>query len=174
MRITVITVGAATASQAAGAISMGPMGAMNLGSLPRVQVFEVTGTFETLMYEYDNNYAYVPLTEGGLPTVLQLSGLNTLRLTMLGTQGQDNRKVYLNYLLFVPTSETPALPQLGITNEGDLVKLYWPMIPWRLERSPSLTNPVWTEVTTGITVNGDQYEVVQPATDSGYYRLLYP
>ncbi len=61
MRITILTVGAATASQAAGALSMGPLGAMSLGSLPRVQVFEVTGTFETMMYEYDNNHAYVPL-----------------------------------------------------------------------------------------------------------------
>lgn len=61
MRITILTIGAATASQAAGALAVGPMGALSLGAMPQVQVFEVTGTFETLMYEYDNNYAYVPL-----------------------------------------------------------------------------------------------------------------
>jgi lipoprotein-releasing system permease protein len=36
-------------------------GAALFGMMPRFQQFEVTGTFETLMYEYDNNYAYVSL-----------------------------------------------------------------------------------------------------------------
>jgi hypothetical protein len=120
------------------------------------------------------NYTYVPLTDAGRPVLVPLSGVTTLRLTMLGTEGQDNRKVYLNYLLFVPAVDDPVLPQLAIIQEGDSVKVSWPRIPWRLERSLSLTTPVWTEVTTGITADGDQYGVVQPATDSAYYRLVNP
>lgn len=72
MRITILSLGGATASQAAGAIAMGPMGAVSLAALPQVQSFEVTGTFETLMYEYDNNYAYV-----SLPYAQRLAGLDS-------------------------------------------------------------------------------------------------
>ncbi len=56
------------------------------------------------------NHVYEPLrAPGGSPVVLRLSGTNTLRLTMLGTTGQDNRKPYLNYLLFVPTALGPTI-----------------------------------------------------------------
>ena len=61
MRITVITAGTSSPNDAAAAITAGPMGALTMGMVPRLQQFEVTGTFETMMYEYDNNYAYVPL-----------------------------------------------------------------------------------------------------------------
>ncbi len=43
-----------------------------LATLPRFQHFEVTGTFETFMYEYDNNYAYVQLEQAQ-----RLAGLDT-------------------------------------------------------------------------------------------------
>lgn len=43
-----------------------------LATLPRFQQFEVTGTFETFMYEYDNNYAYVQLEQAQ-----RLAGLDT-------------------------------------------------------------------------------------------------
>lgn len=60
MRITIVTAGANSSSAIGQAIGgMGPLGAFARGVV--VQQFEVTGTFETLMYEYDNNYAYVPL-----------------------------------------------------------------------------------------------------------------
>ncbi|MCL4786268.1 MAG: hypothetical protein KJ070_05655 [Verrucomicrobia bacterium] len=56
------------------------------------------------------NFTYEPLRDSsGAPVVLRLSGTNTLRLTMLGTPGQDNRKPYLNYLLFVPTISSPTI-----------------------------------------------------------------
>src|SRR5207247_3242577 len=51
------------------------------------------GTFSIPNNIMHNNYTYEPLrAPGGSPAVLRLSGTNTLRLTMLGTTGQDNRK----------------------------------------------------------------------------------
>jgi hypothetical protein len=54
------------------------------------------------------NYTYEPLMAGSFPAVLSLSGTNTLRLTLGGALGQDERKVVMDYLLFVPTSEGPT------------------------------------------------------------------
>ncbi len=61
------------------------------------------------------NYRYVPLVNSsGSPVVLNLSGTMTLRLTMAGTPGQDNNKLAINYVLFVPitvqlfSSSTPG------------------------------------------------------------------
>lgn len=72
MRITIVTAGTNDAASAGAVIGVGPMAGMTLGMLPRTQQFEVTGTFETLMYEYDNNYAYV-----ALPYAQRLAGLDS-------------------------------------------------------------------------------------------------
>lgn len=82
MRITILTLGNNDAAAAGAALGMGALpgmpGAVGAvpgiggGILPRVQQFEVTGTFETLMYEYDNNYAYV-----ALPYAQRLAGLDS-------------------------------------------------------------------------------------------------
>ena len=51
------------------------------------------------------NYRYLPLLDdAGAPVVVNLSGLNTLRLTFAGSPGQDDDKLAVNYLLFVPTA----------------------------------------------------------------------
>lgn len=60
MRISLVT--AAGGSQA---VAMGVL-------IPRFREFEVTGTFETYMYEYDNGYAYV-----SLEAAQQLAGLDS-------------------------------------------------------------------------------------------------
>jgi hypothetical protein len=53
--------------------------------------------------------------------------------------------------------------------------LSWPQIPFRLQRSPSVGSPVWTDVTTGISQAGDQNVYIVPATGSqSYFRLIYP
>lgn len=53
------------------------------------------------------NYRYIPLVDNsGSPVVLNLSGTMTLRLTMAGTPGQDNDKLAINYILFVPAPVT--------------------------------------------------------------------
>jgi lipoprotein-releasing system permease protein len=72
MRVTIVTAGTNDAASAGAVIGVGPMAGMSLGMLPRTQQFEVTGTFETLMYEYDNNYAYV-----ALPYAQRLAGLDS-------------------------------------------------------------------------------------------------
>ncbi len=60
MRISLVTAAGATPSMAFGLM------------VPRFQQFEVTGTFETYMFEYDNAYAYVELE-----AAQQLAGLDT-------------------------------------------------------------------------------------------------
>lgn len=72
MRVTIVTAGNNDAASAGALMGMGPMAGLSLGMLPRTLQFEVTGTFETLMYEYDNNYAYV-----ALPYAQQLAGLDS-------------------------------------------------------------------------------------------------
>jgi lipoprotein-releasing system permease protein len=59
MRITIVTAG-------------GTVGPSFFGMRPSLMQFEVTGTFETLMYEYDNNYAYM-----SLESAQRLAGLDS-------------------------------------------------------------------------------------------------
>jgi hypothetical protein len=63
------------------------------------------GTFTVGNHLMRLNYRYEPLTIGGAPVVVHLAGTNTLRLTFGGTPGKDRRLLFLNYLLFVPTSD---------------------------------------------------------------------
>ncbi|MCC6820786.1 MAG: hypothetical protein IT579_08670 [Verrucomicrobia subdivision 3 bacterium] len=69
---------------------------------------------------------------------------------------------------------TTAEPRLTVSVSGGSVVLNWPFIPYRLQSSPSLSSPVWTDVTTGITLSSGHYVYSAPATDSGYFRLSYP
>jgi hypothetical protein len=56
------------------------------------------------------NYVYVPLVnDAGQPVTLDLSGTNTLRLVMAGTDGQDERKLAINYILFAPAPAVSAV-----------------------------------------------------------------
>lgn len=100
------------------------------------------------------NETYVPLQDtNGAPVVVHLAGTNTLRLTMLGTVGQDNRKLHLNYLLLVP-APVPPPTVLDTFNDGN-----------------DTANPAW-----------DHYDPIggltaAPATFSfpnGGYRILAP
>jgi hypothetical protein len=43
------------------------------------------------------------------PAVVSLAGLQTLRLTLGGTVTKDDRLINLDYLMFVPTSDSPTL-----------------------------------------------------------------
>ena len=69
---------------------------------------------------------------------------------------------------------TTAEPKLGITLAGSNATLTWPEIPYVLQTSPSLTSPVWTSITTGITQTGGQNSYTVPASGNGFYRLVYP
>lgn len=57
-----------------------------------------------------DNFQYHPLYAAGVPAVVNFNGTKTIRLTMAGTTGQDSRKLYLNYLLFVPTTDAVTSP----------------------------------------------------------------
>lgn len=123
-----------------------------------------------------DNYHYVPLVNAnGTPAVVNLAGTNTIRLTMRGTPGEDTRKIYLNYIAFIPLSPAPnAILNIG-SGPGGTVQLSWPLIPYALESSPSLTAPVWTRVTSGISQIGSQYVYTIPASGNAqFFRLVYP
>lgn len=61
------------------------------------------GVFSVQNHLMRSNYRYERLLSGGAPVVLHLAGTNTLRATLGGTTVKDNRLLFLNYLLFVPT-----------------------------------------------------------------------
>jgi hypothetical protein len=69
---------------------------------------------------------------------------------------------------------TTAEPRLTVEASSGNVVVSWPNIPFRLVSSPSLSSPVWTEVTTGITVAGDRKAHTTAASDAKYFRLVYP
>jgi len=119
------------------------------------------------------HYRYEPLTVSGAPTVVHLAGTNTLRLTMTGLPSKHDRVVSLNYLLFVPATGEP--PVLSVTKSATGVTVSWPLIPYVLLTSPSLTSPTWTPIISGITQAGNRnvYTVSSPAA-SQYFRLVYP
>jgi hypothetical protein len=68
------------------------------------------GTFEIPNLFTRYNYAYIPLVnDQGAPATVNLEGDKTLRLQIAGTEGQDNRKIAMNYLLFVPQEAAPDM-----------------------------------------------------------------
>lgn len=67
-----------------------------------------------------------------------------------------------------------AEPRLSITLSSGEVSVSWPLIPFRLQSSPSLS-PAWTAITSGITQTGGQNVYSAPAADAAqFYRLIYP
>ncbi len=69
---------------------------------------------------------------------------------------------------------TTAEPVLTVTQSGGSVVLTWPFIPYRLQSSPSLSTPAWTDVATGITVSGGEFTYSTAPTGAQYFRLVYP
>jgi hypothetical protein len=69
---------------------------------------------------------------------------------------------------------TTAEPRLTVEASSGNVVVSWPNIPFRLVSSPSLSSPVWTEVTTGIADAGDRKVHTTAASDTKYYRLVHP
>ncbi|NGO39286.1 hypothetical protein G4L39_07725 [Limisphaera ngatamarikiensis] len=117
---------------------------------------------------------YVPLMRDGQPAVVALAGQETLRLTMGGVPGQDARKVYLNYLLFVPVAALPEPVRLEVSREGSDVVLTWPEGPWRLEGTPALGTAPWTEIVEGIVQEGNLRRHRVSPTGARFYRLVAP
>ena len=66
-------------------------------------------------------------------------------------------------------------PRIALSQAGSTITLSWPLIPFNLQSSPSLSSPSWTAVTTGISQVGNQFQYTTTATGSQkYYRLSYP
>ena len=69
---------------------------------------------------------------------------------------------------------TTAEPDLAVSLSGSSVTLTWPAIPFVLQSSPSLTTPVWTPITSGISEAGGQKSYSTSAEGTAFYRLTYP
>ncbi len=69
---------------------------------------------------------------------------------------------------------TTAEPRLTVSVSGGIATLSWPLIPFALQSSPSLSSPVWTTVTSGVTQAGNQQVYTVPANGTVFYRLVYP
>ncbi len=69
----------------------------------------------------------------------------------------------------------PAEPRLTARADGPNVEVTWPLIPYRLQKSISLSPAAWSDVTSGIsrTPTNFSYHVL---TNSGHanFRLIYP
>jgi hypothetical protein len=71
------------------------------------QVTLQLGSFNIPNLIRKSNFAYTPLSDtNGLGAILSLSGTNTLRLTLGGAPGADDRVEVLNYLLLLPAQVT--------------------------------------------------------------------
>lgn len=70
---------------------------------------------------------------------------------------------------------TTAEPRLTVTPAPGGVTVSWPLIPFVLQTSPSLSSPIWAPVTSGITQAGNM-NVYNSVSSSGtaYYRLALP
>jgi len=138
------------------------------------QTTELLGHFWISNNLMRTHFTYVPLMRDGRPAVVTLSGQETLRLTMAGVPGQDVRKVYLNYLLFVPVTALPEPVRLEIRRVGNGVILSWPEGPWRLESTTALGSTPWEVIREGIVSEGGELRYATSAQGTRFYRLVTP
>lgn len=132
-------------------------------------VFMGSGTnFEGRVYEYPDLSNPIKVLPGNDPDNLYPSGMVGLIVASQGDIAVAGDATFDNFLA------TTAEPKLNVSQSGGNVSLSWPFIPYRLLSSPSISSPVWTEVTTGITYSGGQYGYTVPATGQQYFRLVYP
>lgn len=70
---------------------------------------------------------------------------------------------------------TTAEPRLSASQSGGTVQISWPSMPFNLQSTPSLSSPVWTTITSGITQAGNRSIYVVPTgAPTQSYRLTYP
>ncbi len=124
--------------------------------------------FEARVYELPDLTTPLIVLPGTDPDSTYPSGLLGLIAASNGACETGADATWDNFLV------TTAEPALSIALSGSNATLTWPVLPFVLQSSPSLTNPVWTPITSGITeVNGkNSYGVT--ATGSAFYRLSYP
>jgi len=65
-------------------------------------------------------------------------------------------------------------PRLAVSQSGGTITISWPLVPFNLLSSPSVSSPTWTPVTTGISQVGSQFQYSTAAGAPTFYRLSYP
>jgi hypothetical protein len=110
------------------------------------------------------NYRYVPLMFGSTPVVLDLSGINTLRLTVGGEERKDDRAVVMDYLLFVPVAPPPPVTTI-LDNFNDGNDTFDPT--WD-HYDPLGGDPVNFPTSSFLFTNGG-YRIYTPAPPTGDY-----
>jgi hypothetical protein len=101
------------------------------------------------------------------PNALYASGTVGLIAASQGSLTVPGDATFDNFVV------TSLEPRLSIERSGSTVKVSWPVLAsYKLQSSPSLSSPVWTDVSTGITqVYGMDVCTISGATDPKYYRL---
>lgn len=125
--------------------------------------------FEGQVYELPdvaNPLIRLPATD---PNMLYASG--TVGLVVADEGNGDLNQGDATFDNFVAAS---LEPRLTISRAGNTVTLSWPVFTsYVLQRTSSLSSPVWTEVTTGVTqAAGLSTYAVTGATDTQFYRLI--
>ena len=123
--------------------------------------------FEGRVYELPdttNPLIILPATD---PSQLYPSGIVGLITASQGSLTVPGDATFDNFLV------TGSEPRLSIAKAGNTTTISWPVLStFVLQSSPSLTSPVWTDVTTGINHTGhlNAYPV-SGAAGTLYYRL---
>lgn len=113
------------------------------------------GTFNIPNHFMRLNYHYVPLvTDAGAPAVLDLSGTQTLRLTLGGNPTKDARLVSLDYLLLVPAPAEDTTTIFDDFNDGN-----------------DTVNPAWDRYDP---IGGLTAPPAQFTFPDGHYRIVAP
>ncbi len=132
-------------------------------------VFMGSGTnFEGQVYELPDTTNPLIRLPANDPDNLYPSGQVGLISASQGSCDVPGDATWDNFLV------TTAEPRLAVSVSGGTATLTWPQIPFALQSTPSLSSPVWTTITTGITPVGNQMVYTVPATGTAFYRLVYP
>jgi len=132
-------------------------------------VFLGSGTnFEGRVYEYPDLSNPIKTLPGNDPDNLYPSGMVGLIVASQGDITVSGNAIFDNFLA------TTAEPKLTAAAVGNSVVVTWPQIPFRLQTSPSMSSPSWTDVTSGIIQVGDENAYTVPANGQQYFRLVYP
>ena len=101
-----------------------------------------------------------------IPTILYSSGQVGLIAASESSTTVPGDATFDNFLV------TTAEPRLTVNKSGNSVVLTWPFIPYRLQSTPSLSSPVWTDVTTGIVNSSGGFVYTVTPTDTRFFRLI--
>jgi len=132
-------------------------------------VFMGSGTnFEGQVYELPDTANPLIRLPANDPDNTYASGLVGLVVASESSITAWGDAIFDNFLV------TTGEPRLTVNKAGSSVVLTWPFIHYRLQSSPSLSSPVWTDVSTGIVNAGGGFSYTLAPTDTEFFRLVYP